>query len=507
MVLPLDLGIKISEEDPVRKLVEICDGLDYRKLYSEYLRNWRKIDPAVLFEIVVLAYMHGKYSSREIEDLCKNDIRFMWLLGGAEAPDHATIARFQNERLVPVVEDLFYQLANKLVELGEISYSNVFIDGTKIEANANRYTFVWANAIKSNRRKLNVRLEKELSLIAKKYGISEACRLEDVLLVMESYANMYGIKFVYGSGRKKTEFQKDYDKLREYKKKLDTYEENLGMCGRRKSFSKTDTDATFMRTKDDHMQNGQLKPCYNVQICVESEYITGIGLFPNPADTMTLIPFLKRVQNGCGRKIQSVTADAGYASEENYTYLEENGQEAYIKPTDYEVRKTKRFRENIYRVENLVYDEENDEFTCPNEKKLFFVGESQEKTESGYVTTKKNYVCDSCDGCPHREKCYKAKGEARRISVSQTMQRLKREATERINTEQGILLRQNRSIQVEGAFGVLKEDFGFRRFLTRGKAKTETQFLILAIAFNVQKLWSREKFGRFHMFLFNEKAS
>jgi len=255
------------------------------------------------------------------------------------------------------------------------------------------------------------------------------------------------------------------------------------------------------------MQNGQLKPCYNVQICVESEYITGLGLFPNPADTMTLIPFLKRVQNGCGRKIQSVTADAGYASEENYTYLKENGQEAYIKPTDYEVRKTKRFKENIYRVENLLYDEEKNIFICPNGKRLFCVGESHEKTESGYVTTKKNYVCESCDGCPHRDKCYKAKEEARHISVSQTMRRLKQEAAEKINTERGIILRQNRSIQVEGAFGVLKEDFGFRRFLTRGKAKTETQFFILAIAFNVQKLWNREKFQRFNMFLFNERAS
>ena len=507
MVLPLDLGIKISEDDPVRKLVEICEGLDYRKLYAEYLRSWRRIDPAILFEIVVLAYMQGKYSSREIEDLCRNDIRFMWILGGEKAPDHATIARFQNERLVPVVEDLFYQLANKLIELGEISYNNVFVDGTKIEANANRYTFVWANAVKNNRRKLNMRVEKELPLLAKKYGIDGSCSLEEMLYTMKSYAKMYEIQFVYGSGKRKTELQRDHDRLKEYKEKLDAYEESLGICGKRKSFSKTDTDATFMRTKDDHMQNGQLKPCYNVQICVESEYITGLGLFPNPADTMTLKPFLKRVQNGCGRKIQSVTADAGYASEENYTYLEANGQEAYIKPTDYEVRKTKRFKENIYRVENLIYDKENDIFTCPNGKRLYCVGESHEKSESGYVTTKKNYVCESCNGCPYRETCYKAKGEARRISVSQTMQRLKREASERINTERGVVLRQNRSIQVEGAFGVLKEDFGFRRFLTRGKAKTETQFFILAIAFNVRKLWNREKCKRFNVFLFNEKAS
>ena len=203
MVLPLDLGIKISEKDPVRKVVEICGGLDYRKLYGEYLRSWRKIDPAKLFEIVVLAYMQGKYSSREIEDLCRNDIRFMWLLEGEEAPDHATIAGFQNEKLVPVVEDLFYQLANKLVELGEISYNNVFIDGTKIEANANRYTFVWAKAVKNNRRKLSIRLEKELPFIAAKYGINESCSLEEVLYTLESYARMYGIHLLFPPDRRK----------------------------------------------------------------------------------------------------------------------------------------------------------------------------------------------------------------------------------------------------------------------------------------------------------------
>ena len=224
VVLPLELGIKISEKDPVRKVVEICGDPDYRKLYAAYLRKWRKIDPAKLFEIVVLAYMQGKYSSREIENLCRNDIRFMWLLEGEEAPDHATIARFQNEKLVPVVEDLFYQSANKLVELGEISYNNVFIAGTKIEANENRYTFVWANAVKNNRRKLSIRLEKELPFIAEKYGINESCGLEEVLYALESYANMYGIQFVYGSGKRKTELQRDYGKLREYKIKLDGYQ-------------------------------------------------------------------------------------------------------------------------------------------------------------------------------------------------------------------------------------------------------------------------------------------
>lgn len=130
LVLPLNLEIKIEKNDPVRKLAEICDELDYTKLYSLYLRSWRKIDPAVLFEILVFAYMNGIYSSRDIEKACKNDIRFMWLLQDEPVPDHSTFARFQNERLAGVIEELFCQLVEKLCDLGEISYKNIFIDGT-----------------------------------------------------------------------------------------------------------------------------------------------------------------------------------------------------------------------------------------------------------------------------------------------------------------------------------------------------------------------------------------
>ncbi|MEE0958082.1 MAG: transposase, partial [Ruminococcus sp.] len=140
LVLPLNFEVLIDENDPVWKLTEICDALDYSRLYDEYLRHWRSIDPVIMFEILVFAYMNGIYSSRGIEQACKTDIRFMWLLQGEPAPDHSTFARFQNEKLVGVIEDLFYQLILKLHELGEIEFNNIFIDGTKIEANANRYT-------------------------------------------------------------------------------------------------------------------------------------------------------------------------------------------------------------------------------------------------------------------------------------------------------------------------------------------------------------------------------
>lgn len=504
VVLPLNLEIKINPNDPVFKLIEICDELDYTELYRVYLRRWRKIDPATMFEVLVFAYMNGIYSSRDIERACHNDIRFMWILQDAPAPDHATIARFQNERLTNVMENLFYQLVEKLSALGEIEFQNLFVDGTKLEANANRYTFVWAKAVQKNLNKLYARIDQELPEIAFKYGLNPNVELEQAIHFLSGSADMRGIVFVSGKGKRKTELQRDWEKLTEYRERIEKYKESLGICGKRKSYSKTDTDATFMRMKEDPMRNGQLKPGYNVQIGVESEYIVGVGHFPNPSDTTTLIPFLERLQNGCGRKYQNVIADAGYSSEENYTYLENKKINAYIKPSDYEVRKTKRFKNNPYRTENLFYDDANDCFICPNGKRLYYAYDSHSRTENGYTVTKKNYVCESCCGCSQREQCFKGRYENRKISLSQTMARQKREAMERITTDEGIVLRMNRSIQVEGAFGILKEDYAFRRFLTRGKRKTETQFFLLCFAFNIRKLWNRSNCGRFHKPLFEK---
>lgn len=504
VVMSIDLGMNIPEDDPVRTLVEILDELDYTELNHTYKRRWRKYEPAMLFEILVCAYMNGIYSTRDIEAACHHDIRFMWLLQGQQGPDHATLARFEDERLRPAIEGLFYQLAEKLISLGEIDYKHVFIDGTKIEADANRYSFVWAKAVEKYRTKLIKKINEELPGIQKKHGIAENANIYETLSALLSYADMYNIEFVHGRGTKKTTLQRNAEKLTEYIEKLKSYEESLHICGKRSSYSKTDLDATFMRMKEDHMKNGQLKPGYNVQAAVQSEYIVALALFPNPADTTTLIPFLERMQGRIGRKVEEVVADAGYSSEENYTYLEENGQKAYIKPSDYEVKKTAKFRKDPFKTENLPYDEETDSFTCPNGRKLSCIGEKKSKSANGFETVRKQYACESCSGCPYRSKCYKGKSEVRRIEMSHTYARQVREATERLTSDYGIKLRMNRSIQVEGAFGVLKQDFGFRRFLVRGKEKTETQFFLLAIAYNIQKLYNRSRSDRFNQSLFEK---
>ena len=159
VVLPLNIGYKIPDNDPVVLLSELCDELDYTKIYEKYLRTWRKHSPKTLFKILVYGYMRKIFSSRGIEEACRRDICFMWLLNYEPTPDHSTITRFMDDKLSSEIEDLFYQLINKLYELGEIKFENLFVDGTKIEANANRYTFVWANAVKKNAEKLYQKID------------------------------------------------------------------------------------------------------------------------------------------------------------------------------------------------------------------------------------------------------------------------------------------------------------------------------------------------------------
>lgn len=501
---PMGYEEAIGADEPVRKMVEICDGLNYEKLLKEYVRAWRKTNPITLFQILVLGYMTGNFSSRKIEEACKNDIRFLWILDDEDCPDHSTIARFQNERLSTVIEDLFYQFINKLMELKEVSFKNVFIDGTKIEANANKYSFVWKKAVEKNKSKLEEKIKLELPIISNNYNYSTETSLDNLLTNLKCMASLQGINFVYGCGKRKTQLQRDIEKLNEYSQRMAKYAESMELFAGRNSYSKTDKDATFMRMKDDHMGNGQLKAGYNIQLSVESEYVVGLKLFPNPSDVNTLIPFLESMKQQSGKTIKNVIADAGYESEENYTYLEKNNQISYIKPSDYERQKSKKYRQNIYRFDNFIYDEIGDFYICPNEKKLEYTHSSNKKFDSGFIATKRNYRCEDCSGCSHRELCYKGDYQNRQISISQKFLEQRKKSQENILTETGILLRTNRSIQVEGAFGVIKQNYHFTRFLTRGKQKNQTVFLLLAFAFNVKKLCARLKSGRFGKSLFEK---
>jgi transposase len=508
LILPLNLEIKIPEDDPVRLLNDICDELDYSNLYKSYCRAWRKYDPVTLFKIIVYGYMNEKYSCRDLEGACKRDICFMWLLNGLSVPDSATFARFQNERLVEVIEDLFYQFINKLAQMNEVRFKNIFVDGTKIEANANKYTFVWKKAIEKYSAKLTQKSLERIAEIKTYYGLNEQLGLQECIEELNKQASLERVAFVYGKGKHKTALQKHIEYLTETAKKQGEYGKYLQlMGGDRNSLSKTDTDATFMRMKEDYMRNGQLKPAYNIQIGVESEYIVGISSHTDRSDVQTLIPFLERIRKHTDKSFRNVIADAGYESEENYTYLMEHKQTSYIKPTNYEISKTRKYKSDLYNIENMRYDEATDSFTCVNGEQLYFTYKREVKTKNGYTVEQRYYRTTSCAQCPNRNKCYKSKRDYKEIKVSLRFLEQRKRSLANIISETGTKLRMNRSIQVEGAFGVIKQDMSFRRFLTRGKRKTETQFFLLAFAFNILKLKFRQENARFGKDLFELKQA
>lgn len=499
LVLPLNFETLIPSDDSVRLLSQILEGLNYNKLYKAYSHTGRKpaVDPKILFKILIYAYMNNIYSTRKIEAACKRDINFMWLLQGNKAPDHSTIARFRKGYIKDLVEDLFYQLVQLLYSLGEIRFENLFVDGTKIEANANKYTFVWKKVVNKNEAKMFIKIQSCVESINLTYMTDFFVNketliydIEKILKYLEEKRTKEQVQFVHGIGKRKSKLQRFTEELEIFYERQKNYNSHNHLFEGRNSYSKTDPDATFMHMKEDHMRNSQLKPGYNVQIGVESEYITGVNVFQDRSDIATLIPFLKEMTLYLGNVYKNITADSGYESEENYLFLEENNQEYYIKPQTYEKWKKKSFKNDISKRENMIYNAEKDEYTCHNGKQLKIIGITHKTSASGYCSKVTVYECEDCTNCSYKSKCTKAQGN-RRMQVSKTFVEKRQKSYDNITSKRGIILRINRSIQVEGAFGVLKNDYQFNRFLTRGKAKVKTEFILLCIAYNINKLHNK----------------
>lgn len=512
--MPLDIEILIPEDDSVRLLSQMTEELDYTNLKLAYSSKGRNpgVKPETMFQILTYAYMNNIYASRKIESACKRDINFMWLLNGQKAPDHNAIARFRRDRLSGCMDNLFSQLAVKLADLGEIKYKNIFIDGTKIEANANKYTFVWKKAVNKNKAKMRTKIGLLIESINKDFGTNYTLReetdilrlLENVLTYLNKIKEESELKFVHGIGKRKSKLQKAVEFAKDFLSRQIKYNEYNETFRGRNSFSKTDKDATFMHMKDDHMRNAQLKPGYNIQIGVEGGYVVGVDVSSERSDQLTLIPFLEKLERDLPEKYENVIADAGYESEEGYVYLKKHNQTAFIKPQIYEQWKKKNFKTLIGKRENMTYDEKLDEYICSQGRRFKGIGVSKRVSKSGYTSEVTNYECESCEGCPVKSRCTRAKGN-RRMEVSKVFLKYRGESWKNIMTPKGIILRMNRSIQVEGAFGALKEDYGYRRFLTRGKKNVQVEFLLLCFGFNINKLHQKIQSESYNHLLYEKE--
>lgn len=482
---------KAEKDELYRQVSAQLEELDYRELYRAYSGTIRKsqVEPRVLFEILVCAYMEGVYSSRKIEQLCRNHIQFILILDGHEAPDHCTIARFRSGKDTgKAIEGLFWQYVNVLVRKGWVDKDELYVDGTKIESRANRYTFVWRKTIE---RELGKIREKARSLLGLEEGYATRKKLEENVAALEKEISKEGLTVQKGRGHRKPEKIRKRDEEKQLLARWKSYERKKEILGeKRNSYSKTDPDATFMHMKDDHMRNGQLKPGYNVQFAVNSQFVVGVGVFPDRTDYGTLPPMLDMMKEKLGFRFRQIVADSGYESLENYRYLDRYGQEAYIKPNNYESSRTRKSKRQIGRAENMSYYAPKDYYVCKNERILERIGTSTERSKNGTTREVARYRCEDCSNCPYRSACCKARDpeQQKELVVCREFVEYRSASLKRITSEAGKLLRVNRSIQAEGAFGQLKHNRKFVRFLTAGNVKVSNELFLLAISQNIRKV-------------------
>lgn len=498
LLLPPSLDELVPENHMVRVVDAVLDRLDISDILSTYRGGGNSaFNPKMMLKVLVFAYLSNVYSSRRIEELLRRDIYFMWL-AGMKRPDFRTINYYRGKRLKEGFDTVFTQVVRLLHEEGFVSLKVQYIDGTKIESVANKYTFVWRGSVEKYDARLKAKTEALLRQIEQNHAIEnqenpvpEELTAEEVTKRVERIKEKVDADNL-GKEERKALKQIETDSV----PRMNRYREQLETMGSRNSYSKTDPDATFMRMKEDAMLNGQLKPGYNVQISTENQLITNFGIYQRPTDTLTMISYLESFKARYGMQSEEIVADSGYGSEENYEYMFSNGMTPYVKYNMFHVEQRRGYRNNPFRVSNLFYNPDDDFYVCPMGQKLKFIRQEKRYTASGYQQTVSVYRACRCEGCPLRGQCHKSKRD-RQIEVNHTLDDYKARARELLTSEQGIKHRSNRPIEPEAVFGQIKECGRFRRLRLKGLTGAKIDFGLKALAHNLRKLaqaWAKSSF-------------
>lgn len=508
LVLPLDLEVMLEDNDIAFHINHLVESIPH-EAFNPFLRNTGcpAYHPRMMLKIILCAYSQSVFSGRKIEDLLKDSIRMKWLAQGYK-PCYRTINRFRvNPAVRELIRQCFVQFRCQLVQEKLIDQQAIFIDGTKIEANANKFTFVWRKAIEKYHNNLIEKSNQLYNELLENEIIPEIERESEEQLSLEELAQLvqkvddvvteYDEKIEESSDvseRKALRSERKYPKqarkqLIDFVIRKQKYQRDFKIFGTRNSYSKTDYDATFMRMKDDYMRNGQLKAGYNVQIATEGQYTLAYSLFSNPTDTRTLIPFLDEIEQRYFELPKHIVADAGYGSEQNYDdILSNRKREALITYNMYLKEQKRKYKQNEFNPDNWHYDEENDTYTCPNKQRLVYKYQSVRTDRTGFQRDFKVYECESCSGCPLRSSCTKAKeGNNRRLMVNKKWQQQKEYVRKKLSEEITGSIYRRRKTDVEPVFGFLKANLGFTRFSVRGKSKAETEMGIALMAVNLRK--------------------
>ena len=496
ILFPQRIDKDIAEDDPVRLLDALVDNLMLDNVYKLYKPSGRKpYHPQMMLKVILYAYMNNIYSCRRIESLLKRDIHFIYL-AGYEQPDFITINRFRN-RVKKEINNIFTQVVLVLAAKGLISLDVEYIDGTKIESKANKYTFVWKRTVEKNRARLQEQIRTLLLQVDDVIAQDNAAKTEGVeftAALLDEISEELN-KSLESAPEPKTKEEKQavrtkkkqLKELEKKRNKLQEYDQHLEIMGERNSYSKTDPDATFMHMKEDAMRNGQTKPGYNLQIATENQFITDFALYANRTDTLTLPSFLESFKSRYHRYAKTVVADSGYGSEENYLFMDVHDMEAYVKYSCFHKEQRPRYTPDPFSPRSLYYNKELDFYVCPMGQHMKRIGMKRSLTSNGFVTYSVRYQAERCDGCPLRGSCFKARGN-RIIEVNHQLQHYKQKARELLTSEEGIKHRGRRCIEPEAVFGQTKYNKAYKRFRHFGKDKVNMDFAFFAIAFNIGKM-------------------
>ena len=497
--MPLFVSDFLDICDPVLAFDRFMEEINLEK----YLKNVPKhftgrfrYDPVSMLKTILFGFMaNGYISLRELEDSCRVNLRFMYLMDH-QTPSYRTFGYFINEILADSIEDIFCDLNKRIFESEHVDLQHLYIDGTKFEANANKYSWVWKKTTEKSRYRLFEKISsllqqinEELQFSALKMNVNTEYAPEYLHQAADRYAEFWQLdesKFVSGRGHHKTVQQRNYEKLRQYALKLEEYREKIHVCGEgRNSYSKTDHDATFMRIKTDYMGNDQLLPAYNVQIGVADEYIAVVDVNQYRSDMDCFVPLMNKFQSIYGHYPKYPVADAGYGSYNNYIFCEQNGMEKYMKFSMFKKEtKDKKYHEDPFRAVNFPIGEDG-LMRCPNGR-AFHLRYRKNVKGNLYGRQEEIYECEDCSGCPFAEQCKKT-DKNRTVRINRELTSMHQEVVSNLESIHGALLRMNRSIQAEGTFGIMKNDRWYRRIVRRGINSVRLEIFLVSIGLNLHK--------------------
>ena len=504
-LIPPSYDEMIAKKHLVRTVNEAVEKIDLSALMKQYKGGGTSsYHPKMMLKVLVYAYCEKIYSSRRVAKALRENIHFMWI-SGENTPDFRTINSFRSSRMKPVIDEVFTSVLEYLVEGGYVKLENYFLDGTKIEANANKHKVVWSKRNENYQKRVREQIKGLLDEIEKaneaeneKYGDDD---LEELGGNGQEDINSERLKKKIDELNQRLREQPQKKETRQAMKKLEKdclprlekYEQQEETLAGRNSYAKTDEDASCMRMKEDRgAERPWPKPAYNIQIGTEGQFIVGFSIHQRAGDTACLIPHFEKMHKGLGLLPRVAVADAGYGSEENYAYIEKFGMQNYVKYNTFyqdthHYRKPELIRKHQFRAEQFGYDAEKDQFICPGNKRLSFVNATRHKTENGYATDRRNYRCADCMGCSLKPQCTQAK-ENRSIRISFRLMAYREQARNNLTSDRGVRLRSERCTEVETVFGHIKHNMGFRRFLLRGLDKVNTEWGLISIAHNMRKM-------------------